>query len=141
MFGELPWDEYVEDVKARFGDRVYEGYMSDLKRINQTGELIEYIDAFDSCAHKTSLSEANVLSYFLTGLKDEIGYPVRMQGPKTLQQAYALVRMQDAYLTTVRTGKPVGLKGNFGQIPSPTVKPDLLPTPTAPRLQGGTNSS
>lgn len=45
--------------------------------------------------------------------------------------------MQDAYLTSIRTGKPVGLKGNFGAIASPTVKPALLPSPTGQRIQCG----
>lgn len=134
MFGEPPWDEYVEDVKVKFGDRVYEDYMPDLKRLNQTRELIGYINAFDACAHKTTLSEANVLSCFLTGLKNEVGYPVRMQSPKTLQQAYALARMQNAYLTSIRTGKPLGVKGNFGPVPSPAIKPALLPTPVGQKV-------
>lgn len=48
VFGKSPWDEYMEVVKARFGERVYEDYMADLKRLNQTGELIQYIDSFDA---------------------------------------------------------------------------------------------
>lgn len=99
---EPPWEEYERALKVRFGERIYDNPMANLKKLTQTGELMEYIEAFDVCAHKTTLSESNILDCFISGLKDELSYPVLMQGPKTLQEAYALARMHDAYLLSVR---------------------------------------
>lgn len=78
VLGEPPWEECAKDIKSRFGERVYEDAMADLKRLYQIGDLMDYIDAFDACAYKATLSDENVLSCFLTGFKDEISYPVLM---------------------------------------------------------------
>ena len=44
-------------------------------------------------SHKVNLTEDYSLSFFIRGLKDEIKIPVRMFGPKNLQQAYTLARL------------------------------------------------
>lgn len=87
--------------------------MADLKVLTQVGDLLDYIEAFDACAHRIYLLEGNLLSCFFTGLRDEIRYPVLMQGPKTLQQSYELSRMQDDYLTSLKTRKFMGNNENF----------------------------
>ena len=79
--------------------------MADLKGLMQTGSLQEYLEEFDILSHKVTLTADYSLSYFLSGLKDEIRIPVCMFGPKNLQQAYALARMQDSYLTATKSSK------------------------------------
>lgn len=76
--GLLPRGDYVVALKSRFGEQIHEDPMADLKVLTQEGDLLDYIEAFDSCAHRTDLSEGNLLSCFLTGLKDEIRYSVLM---------------------------------------------------------------
>ena len=82
---EPPWDDYVEALKGRFGERIYEDPMADLKGLIQIGTLQEYLEEFDILSHKVNLTEDYSLSCFLSGLKDEIRIPVRMLGPKSLQ--------------------------------------------------------
>ena len=140
---EPPWQEYVEALKGRFGERVYEDPMADLKGLVQTGTLQEYLEEFDMLSHKVNLTEDYSLSCFISGLKDEIKIPVRMFGPKNLQQAYALARLQDSYISATEPQKTYSNRFQPTQtIPTsnlnttttkaftlPSSKPPLLPTP------------
>lgn len=83
--GDPPWEEYEAAVRIRFGDMIYDNPTANRKKLTQTGSLMEYIEAFEVCVHKTTLSDANVLDCFVSGLKEGLSYPVLMQGPKTLQ--------------------------------------------------------
>ena len=42
------------------------------------------------------------LSCFISGLKDEVRWVIKMQGPKTLGKAYALAKIQEEYLANVK---------------------------------------
>ena len=42
------------------------------------------------------------LSCFMSGLKDEVRLAIKMQGPRTLGEAYALAKIQEQYLTNVK---------------------------------------
>ena len=49
-----------------------------------------------------NLSEPHKLSCFMTGLKDDVRLAVKMQGPRSLGEAYALANIQEEYLATCR---------------------------------------
>ena len=112
--------------------------MADLKSLVQTGSLQDYLEEFDVLSHKVTLTEEYSLSCFLSGLRDEIKIPLRMFGPRSLQQAYALARLQESYLTATRSNRNYYNKPP-SQPPSTTTttqstnsKPPLLPTPSTP---------
>ncbi|EEF52231.1 conserved hypothetical protein [Ricinus communis] len=126
---EPPRDEYIEALKGRFGEKIYEDPMADLKGLMQTGTLQEYLEAFDSLSHKVTLPEDYSLNFFLSGLKDEIRIPVRMLGPKSLQQAYALARMQESYLTATKLPKTYANRPQITPNPSSISKLATLFTP------------
>ncbi|EEF34791.1 conserved hypothetical protein [Ricinus communis] len=121
--GEPPWEEYVLALKGRFGEKAYEDPMADLKGLIQTGTLQEYMESFEVLSHKVTLSEDYSLSCFLSGLKEEIRIPLRMLGPKSLQQAYALARMQDSYLSATKTIKPIIINPKQPVIPTQILSP------------------
>lgn len=103
--GGVSWKEYLVLLKNQFGHRVYNNPIADLKRLYQSGSLDEYLEAFDANVYKVALTEEDLMSMFISGLKDDIGYPVLMQQPKSLQQAYALAKIQDAYLNSQKHGR------------------------------------
>ncbi|EEF40225.1 conserved hypothetical protein [Ricinus communis] len=82
---EPPWEEYVEALKGRFGERIYEDPMADLKGLVQIGTLHEYLEEFDILSQKVTFFEHYSLSCFLNRLKDEVCIPLRMFSPKSLQ--------------------------------------------------------
>jgi hypothetical protein len=70
--------------------------MEELKKLKQVGVFEDYKTQFDFLASKVIvLPDSHKLSLFLGGLKDEIRIPIRMFHPKTLIDAFALVKMQE----------------------------------------------
>ena len=58
----------MQALKGRFGERVYEDPMADLKSLVQTGSLQDYLEEFDVLSHKVTLTEEYSLCCFLSGL-------------------------------------------------------------------------
>ncbi|EEF29092.1 conserved hypothetical protein [Ricinus communis] len=81
------------------------------------------------------------ISCFLCGLKGEICIPLRMFGPKTLQKAYTLARLQESYLTATRTKKSYYNKTFLPSSSTQAINqtkpalPLLLPIPRTRRLK------
>ena len=51
--GRIPrWKEYMVALRSRFGPLAYEDPMANLKKLNQTGTLQDYIQAFDRLLDK-----------------------------------------------------------------------------------------
>ena len=60
-----------------------------------------------------NLTPGYKLSCFLSGLNEEIRFPVRLLAPTTLLQAFTLAKIQEEYVVTVRkTFKPYYMGGD-----------------------------
>lgn len=64
--------------------------MSELVRLKQTGSVKDFQANFDNVLSRLSISNENVISIFLNGLKHEISDDVRIGKHNTLPQAYQL---------------------------------------------------
>ena len=53
------------------------------------------------------MPESHKLSCFLIGLKDEVRLLMRMLGPKTLNEAFGLAKMQEEYLWSCRKSSKI----------------------------------
>ncbi|KAF2311626.1 hypothetical protein GH714_025327 [Hevea brasiliensis] len=95
------WDEYVQGMKARFGILVFDDLLADLKNLKQTGTLQDYF-AFDALYPKVGIREDQALSFFLSGLVDELQMPIRMFKPKSLSEAYSIARLQEITVATLQ---------------------------------------
>ena len=91
----LDWSEYVIALNARFGQHVFDDPIADLRNLRQTGSLQSYMDEFDELYPRADIKESHALSFFLSGLIDELQMPVRMFKPQTLADAYSLARLQE----------------------------------------------
>lgn len=78
---------YAAALAARFGAQVYEDPLADLRNLKQNGTLHDYMDAFDEMYPRTGIREDQAMSFFLSGLVDELQMPVRMFRPKGLAEA------------------------------------------------------
>jgi hypothetical protein len=93
------WDEFLAAIQVRFGNSSYDDPTETLSKLKQTGSLEEYKTQFEELANKVlRLIDSHKLSMFLGGLRDDIRLPVRMFNPKTLNDAYALAKIQDGCL-------------------------------------------
>ncbi|KAL0404021.1 UNVERIFIED_CONTAM: hypothetical protein Sradi_2042900 [Sesamum radiatum] len=96
---EVPrWEEYVRALNNRFGAFFYEGSVSELMNLKQTGMIQEYMDRFDELLNCLELTEAYATSCFLGRLREEIVLQVRMFKPKTMQEMINLARLQEQAL-------------------------------------------
>ncbi|XP_059456434.1 uncharacterized protein LOC132186472 [Corylus avellana] len=103
------WNDFLIAIQVRFGKGAYDDPMETLSKLKQVGSLEEYKTQFEILANRVLLLiDSHKLSMFLGGLRDDIRLPVRMFNPKTLNDAYALARIQEECLATnSRSGKPV----------------------------------
>ncbi|GKV50520.1 hypothetical protein SLEP1_g57222 [Rubroshorea leprosula] len=129
------WEEYVEGLKARFGEKAYEDPMSDLISLKQTGTVEEFQEQFDTLFPRTGINEKQAVSFFLSGLRREIEISVRMFKPQTLYDAYALARLQES---SIQEAQKLALTCKLQ--PRPTAP--LLPTPnTLPQTPNATTKT
>ncbi|KAG8384286.1 hypothetical protein BUALT_Bualt04G0102600 [Buddleja alternifolia] len=89
------WEEYIRALSDRFGQLVYDDPMSELVNLKQVGNVQHYLDKFDEIVNCLELPDQYALSCFLGGLKSEISVNVRMFGPKSLQEAISLAKLQE----------------------------------------------
>ena len=85
------WEYFVPALHVRFGTSAYDDPMEVLTRLRQTSTVALYKVEFEAVSNKVkSLSPLHKLSYFLSGLKDEIRLPVRMLNPQSsiLKQSF-----------------------------------------------------
>ncbi|RVW97594.1 Transposon Ty3-G Gag-Pol polyprotein [Vitis vinifera] len=104
----LDWSEYVIALNARFGQHVFDDPIANLRNLRQTGSLQSYMDEFDELYPRADIKESHALSFFLSGLIDELQMPVRMFKPQTLADAYSLARLQEIAVAALQNKpKPV----------------------------------
>lgn len=88
----------------RFGPTAYDDPMEALTRLKQTTSIAVYKAQFEALSNRLKgLSDHHKLSFFLSGLKDEIRLPIRnMFLPISLSVAYGLAKIQEEYLLSTR---------------------------------------
>uniref|UniRef100_A0A2N9GA58 Retrotransposon gag domain-containing protein n=1 Tax=Fagus sylvatica TaxID=28930 RepID=A0A2N9GA58_FAGSY len=97
------WNDFVRAIQIRFGPASYDDPMELLTKLKQTHSIAAYKSQFELTSNRVrDLSDMHKLSCFMSGMKDEIRLAVKMQGPRNLGEAYALAKIQEEYLTTVK---------------------------------------
>ena len=97
------WDNFARAIQFRFGPPSYNDPMELLIKLKHVNSIKEYKGLFESLSNRIrNLSSMYKLSCFMNGLKDEVRLAIKMQGPRTLGEAYALVKSQEQYLANVK---------------------------------------
>jgi len=68
----------------QFGPDELDDPMADLANLKQTGTVSEYHKAFIKLAHLVTDSEKNLVSLFLSGLREDLRQKVRLDKPTTM---------------------------------------------------------
>jgi hypothetical protein len=88
------WDDFVRAIQLRFRHASYDDPMELLTKLKHTNSVIAYKCQFESLRNRIrNLSNMYKLSCFMSRLKDEVRLAVKMQGPRTLGEAYALAKI------------------------------------------------
>jgi hypothetical protein len=99
------WDTFAKACLVRFGPTAYDDPMESLTRLRQTHSVAAYKAQFEALSNRLrGLTKPYKLSYFLSGLKDDIRLPVRMLAPTSLGQAFGLAKIQEEYVLSSRRG-------------------------------------
>jgi hypothetical protein len=99
------WTDFVRAVQIRFGLATYDDPMETLTKLRHTQFVATYKSQFEALSNRIrNLFESHKLSCFMSGLRDDVRLAVKMQGPRSLGEAYALAKIQEEYLATCRRG-------------------------------------
>jgi hypothetical protein len=109
----MNWNDFVRAVQMRFGPATYDDPMETLTKLRHTHSVVAYKGQFEALSNRIrNLSEAHKLSCFMSGLRDDVRLAVKMQGPRSLGEAYALAKIQEEYLITCRKSYKPQYDGN-----------------------------
>jgi hypothetical protein len=131
MGEDVEWNVYKGAILKRFGT-VYDDPLSEIKKLKQTGNVQDYIDAFDKLMCRIELEDEQCMSFFMAGLSSEIELSVRMFRPRSLYEVYGLSKLEEARLNVLKqkqrtpilpTPKP------FNHLPNTGPRPMALPAP------------
>nr|GEU91437.1 gypsy/Ty3 retroelement polyprotein [Tanacetum cinerariifolium] len=130
---DVDWNVYKAAILKRF-DVAYDDPLGEIKKLKQTNQVQEYIDAFDRLLCRDKLDEKQCISLFLSGLNTKIELPIRMFNPRTLAEVYGLCKLEEAKVNALKQKpKPLILPTPRyqTQFPNTGPKPMALPTPNA----------
>lgn len=112
---QIIWSSFITAVVAEFGCDEYDGQMSVLLQLRQTGTVAEYKRSFESCMYHllsvdSSLNSKWFISHFVHGLRDDLRAAVRLQGPTSVTWASSLARIQEEEYQRPRARPPAPTK-------------------------------
>lgn len=150
------WAQFLEKLETRFAPNAFDDPCGNLFKLTQTSYVTAYLTEFEALTNRhEGLSEVDLLSCFISGLKNGVRREVLAQQPTTISQAADLARLQEDKMQDIARSSrprpsPLPWQSAFGARPPPKsnsdsssmVKPSqgLLPTPPAkprfPHLSG-----
>lgn len=102
------WEQFLTALETRFAPMAYDDPRGNLFKLTQTSTSVVYLTEFEALTnHLDGLSNADLLSCFISGLKIEIRREILAQQPTTLSQAAELVRLQEDKIQDIaRASRP-----------------------------------
>ena len=115
------WDGFVRALQTRFGGSPYDDPMEALIQLKQTSTVEEYKSQFEALSNQLrGLAESYKLSCFLSGLREDIRFMVRMLNPSNLHMAFGLAKMQEENVAALRRSTksgPMPIRNTIGPMP------------------------
>ncbi|KAF8413581.1 hypothetical protein HHK36_001572 [Tetracentron sinense] len=124
------WDAFAWSLEIRFGPTEYDDPVDALTKLRQTSTVDDYQTRFETLANRTDgLNEPFMVSCFLSDLKDDIRFSVKMFKPSTLSSTFGLARIQEEKINSRR--KP--LRNDMDRpIPNPNSSTTVTRKPSPP---------
>jgi len=79
----------------------YDDPLAELMKLRQNGSVAQYQEKFNTLLNRVDLFVVQAVSYFLSGLNEEVQCVVRMFKPASLHGAYCLAKLQEATLASI----------------------------------------
>lgn len=145
----VSWNQFLTALETRFAPTAFDDPRGKLFKLTQSSTVTAYLTEFEALANRLEgLSEVDLLSCFVSGLRMDIRREVLTQRPITISQATGLARLQEDKLQDITrmsrskvwhsssTPTKELIKGGSDSTPPSTNTAGLLPTPAAkPRFR------
>lgn len=94
MLSKISWAKFLQKIRFRFGSSLYDDHEGELAKLSQRGTVEEFQAEFEALMNKVQgVSEALLISFFISGLKIGVRCELQLNRPSTLEEAFALARM------------------------------------------------
>ncbi|KAJ4789708.1 polyprotein [Rhynchospora pubera] len=95
-----PWELLVEEVFARFSQNATQELVGELKRVQHTGKVMDYIKQFDHVRAKLMRQKPYIptdfyVACFIEGLREDIKAMVTVLNPKNLNDSYKIANQYE----------------------------------------------
>lgn len=127
----LNWKAFITfGLQVRFGPNAFEDATGEWTKLRQVSTVRVYRERFEELGSRTTgLTEEFIVSFFVSGLKEEIKAGVQMFQPSNISQAIGLARLQEETIEAIiRRARQPFKPTNSGWPPSTT------PTMAIPKL-------
>ena len=132
--GSVTWPEFYEEMILQYGPDDLDDPLAALANLKQTGTVQEYHKSFIRLAHLVDESEKNLISLFLSGLREDLRGKVKLDKPLTMVSAYrSAIARESITAAEKKLNKFPSYKGN---VSSPGLSPRSSVAPAASR-EGG----
>jgi hypothetical protein len=103
------WYGFTQSLLTRFGPSILDDLMETLTRLRQTTTVEAYKSQFEILSNQLKgLAEPYKLSCFLSGLREDICFMVRMLNPSNLTVAFGMAKMQEENVAAFRRSSRLG---------------------------------
>lgn len=82
----ITWQIFAEGIRVRFGATLRRP-LEELMHLKQTGNLNYYQDKFERISCRSNLTKDKKLDCYLSGLREEIAWDVRLMSPRNVLEA------------------------------------------------------
>ncbi|XP_048623763.1 uncharacterized protein LOC106412841 [Brassica napus] len=99
----LSWEQFTDRMLDRFSGPIDNDPATRLFRLQQEGEIEEYVDEFEALWNQvTGIDERNLIKVFFNGLKPDMKEVIRLKEPVTLtQHKLAVLKMHSTTFCSV----------------------------------------
>ncbi|KAI4328654.1 hypothetical protein L6164_020990 [Bauhinia variegata] len=95
----LHWKQLIIDMATRFDKALFDDPFCELLNLRQTGSIDEYLEMFDDLVIRAGVDSSVALSCFMNGLRSPLETAIRIQHPRSLNEAIHVARLQDGFLS------------------------------------------
>ncbi|KAL4291734.1 hypothetical protein GQ457_14G021280 [Hibiscus cannabinus] len=119
------WQEFVSDLCHRFCDRTYSDIIEEFNKLAQKGNVEEYQEKFEELRpymiqQSPYLDELYFVSNFISGLKEEIRHRVKVNQPRTLNEAYRQAKLHELSIEIeTKRSRPAIRTNTYSTQPNP----------------------
>nr|GMC71591.1 Transposon Ty3-G Gag-Pol polyprotein [Ipomoea batatas] len=107
------WHDFLENIEQRFGSSQYEDPLTELAKLIQTGDVMEFQARFEKLMNRvTGVSDNQLVSYIIGVLKPHLKRKLLMARPDTVAATFKLAKAHEARHAEIIAETRMANRGN-----------------------------